>query len=55
MGFERMKFIKDCECTKEDFQCDAHFYRNLNNDCVKRNGKISYEVPKTCVGKYTVS
>jgi hypothetical protein len=31
--FERPKFIKNCECTEEDFECDYGYYRETGGVC----------------------
>lgn len=41
--FERIKFVKNCECTEEDFECDYGFYREGNGEC-RTTGQIKVEI-----------
>ena len=32
-NFDRQFFVKNCECTAKDFECDVGYFRNENNVC----------------------
>lgn len=40
--FERLRFVKNCECTEEDFECDYGYYREGNGEC-KPTGQVGLE------------
>ena len=53
---EKVKYVKNCECTEENWECDTGFSRQGDSTCLPIAGNIiSYEPPKTCNKYYTVS
>lgn len=41
--FERPKFIENCQCTEEDFECDLGYYREETGSCKEIEGFIFSE------------
>jgi Sortilin, neurotensin receptor 3,/Sortilin, neurotensin receptor 3, C-terminal len=46
--FERTKFIENCECTEEDFECDLGYYRDYG-ECKKMD---NYDFPPQVCDQY---
>ncbi len=36
--WERVKYVKNCECTEEDWECDEGFVRHGDGECIAENG-----------------
>lgn len=54
--FERKKFIENCECTEEDWECDLGYSREKSGPCKSLNKQeIDYSPPGNCSSYYYVS
>lgn len=57
--FERKRFIENCECTEEDWECDLGFSRDKGGPCKSTSSKtqesIDYNPPQNCSDYYYVS
>ena len=54
--FERKKFIENCECTEEDWECDLGYAREKSGPCKNINKQeIDYSPPANCSSYYFVS
>lgn len=42
--FERPKFVENCQCTEEDFECDLGFYRDDSDVCKKMENFAGNEI-----------
>lgn len=54
--FERKKFIENCECTEEDWECDLGYARDKSGPCKSlTKQEIDYNPPANCSAYYLVS
>ena len=54
--WERVKYVKNCKCTEEDWECDEGFVRHGDGECKSENGQlISEDPPKYCKGYYEIT
>jgi len=55
---ETWKFVKSCECTDEDWECDYGYTRSGNGPCLPENDKIAASngiPPEQCDGVYYIT
>ena len=53
---ERKKFIENCECTEEDWECDLGYSREKSGPCKNLNKQeLDYHPPSNCSAYYYVS